>query len=43
MGMPYKGFVDNMLLVVSFGLNAFVIWIAWAWRPGVIEGGLPAG
>ncbi|MGO2050294.1 MAG: hypothetical protein ACTH2E_07505 [Microbacterium sp.] len=43
MGMPYKGFFDNMLLVVSFGLNAFVIWIAWAWRPGVIEGGLPAG
>ncbi|MGO3232740.1 MAG: hypothetical protein ACTIKT_04670, partial [Microbacterium sp.] len=33
MGMPYKGFFDNMLLVVSFGLNAFVIWIAWAWRP----------
>ncbi|MGO1921116.1 MAG: hypothetical protein ACTH07_07065 [Microbacterium sp.] len=43
MGMPYKGFFDNMLLVVSFGLNAFVIWIAWAWRPAVIEGGLPAG
>lgn len=43
MGMPYKGFFDNMLLVVSFGLNAFVIWIAWAWRSAVIEGGLPAG
>ncbi|MGO1507217.1 MAG: hypothetical protein ACTHZW_03635 [Microbacteriaceae bacterium] len=43
MGMPYKGFFDNMLLVVSFGLNAFVIWIAWAWRPAVIADGLAAG
>lgn len=33
MGMPYKGFFDNMLLVVSFGLNAFIAWIAWAWQP----------
>lgn len=33
MGMPYKGFFDNMLLVVSFGVNGFIIWIAWAWRP----------
>lgn len=32
-GMPYKGFYDNMLLVVSFALNAFIVWIAWAWRP----------
>lgn len=33
LGMPYKGFFDNMLLVVSFGLNVFIVWTAWAWKP----------
>ena len=33
MGMPYKGFFDNMLLVISFGLNGFIVWIAWVWQP----------
>lgn len=37
MGMPYKGFYDNMLLVVSFGVNVFIVWTAWAWEPAAIE------
>ncbi len=28
-GMPYKEFFDNMLLVISIALNAFIVWYAW--------------
>ena len=30
-GMPYKGFFDNLLIVVSLGINAFIVWTAWTW------------
>lgn len=30
-GMPYKGSFDNLLIVVSLGLNAYVAWTAWFW------------
>ncbi|MGO2111327.1 MAG: hypothetical protein ACTH31_06915 [Pseudoclavibacter sp.] len=33
MGLPYKGFFDNMLLIISFALNAFIVWMAWSWQP----------
>lgn len=32
-GLPYKGLYDNVLIVVSFGFNALVIWQALAWHP----------
>ncbi|MFE6967302.1 hypothetical protein ACFVAJ_19645 [Agromyces sp. NPDC057679] len=32
-GLPYKGLYDNVLIVVSFGFNALVIWVALAWNP----------
>lgn len=32
-GLPYKGAYDNMLIIVSFGFNALVIWVALAWHP----------
>lgn len=32
-GLPYKGFYDNMLIVVSVGVNALIIWQALAWNP----------
>jgi len=28
-GLPYRGFFDNLLIVLSVGLNAFVAWLAW--------------
>ena len=31
--LPYKGTYDNMLIVVSIGVNAFIIWQAVAWLP----------
>lgn len=27
--LPYKDFFDNMLLVISLGLNVFIVWYAW--------------
>ena len=33
MGLPYRGFYDNMLVVVGFAVNAIIIWQALAWRP----------
>lgn len=27
--LPYDDFFDNMLLVISIGLNGFVVWYAW--------------
>jgi len=32
-GLPYKGFYDNMLIVVSLGVNVLIIWQALAWSP----------
>lgn len=29
-GLPYRGFYDNMLIVLSFGLNGYIAWIAWS-------------
>lgn len=33
-GLPYQGSFDNMLIVVSVGLNALIAWRAWSWRSG---------
>ena len=30
-GLPYKGAYDNFLIVVSFALNALIVWYAWNW------------
>lgn len=30
-GLPYKGLFDNLLIVISIGLNGFIIWTAWVW------------
>lgn len=32
-GLPYKGFYDNLLIIVSLGVNALIIWQAVAWLP----------
>lgn len=34
-GLPYPGFYDNLLIVVSFAVNGIVIWQVLAWRPEV--------
>ena len=34
-GLPYPGFYDNLLIGVSFLLNALIIWQAWTWAPQV--------
>lgn len=28
-GLPYKDFFDNLLIVISLGLNGFIVWYAW--------------
>jgi hypothetical protein len=30
-GLPYPGAYDNLLIVVSLGLNALIAWHAWTW------------
>lgn len=30
-GLPYKGMYDNFLIIVSFVLDAMIIWQAWKW------------
>lgn len=30
-GLPYEGFYDNFLIVVSFVFNGLVVWYAWTW------------
>jgi hypothetical protein len=30
-GLPYPGAYDNLLIVVGIGINALIIWQAWAW------------
>lgn len=32
-GLPYPGAYDNFLIVVSFVVNALIVWQAWRWRP----------
>ncbi|MEM6931899.1 MAG: hypothetical protein AAF602_33510 [Myxococcota bacterium] len=32
-GLPYKGFYDNMLIVVSFAFNGAAVWVAMTWTP----------
>lgn len=27
--MPFKDFFDNMLIVISLGLNGFIVWYVW--------------
>ena len=29
-GLPYRGFFDNTVIGLSFGMNAYIAWIAWA-------------
>lgn len=34
-GLPYKGAYDNLLIVVSMGFCAMIVWYAWSWTtPG---------
>ncbi len=28
-GLPYRGVYDNLLIVLSLGLNALIAWLAW--------------
>ena len=30
-GLPYKGWYDNFLIIVSFLFNALTVWYAWKW------------
>lgn len=30
-GLPYPGWYDNFLIIVSFVFNALTIWYAWRW------------
>ena len=30
-GLPYKGWYDNFLIVMSFVFNALTVWYAWNW------------
>jgi hypothetical protein len=29
--LPYPGFYDNFLIIVSFVFNALTVWYAWQW------------
>ena len=31
-GLPYEGWYDNFLIVVSFVFNGLVIYYAWTWQ-----------
>ncbi|WP_199035692.1 hypothetical protein [Glycomyces salinus] len=33
-GLPYQGFFDDMLIVLSVGMNALIAWLAWSWKTG---------
>lgn len=35
-GLPYEGFYDNFLIVVSFVFNAMIIWYAWTWTSAIM-------
>ena len=30
-GLPYVGWYDNFLIIVSFAFNALIVWYAWTW------------
>ena len=30
-GLPYDGLYDNILIVVGFIINGFIVWYAWTW------------
>jgi hypothetical protein len=30
-GLPYAGWYDNFLILVSFVFNALIVWFAWTW------------
>lgn len=30
-GLPYTGWYDNFLIIVSFVFNALTVWYAWTW------------
>ena len=30
-GLPYIGWYDNFLIIVSFVFNGMIIWYAWTW------------
>jgi hypothetical protein len=30
-GLPYKGWYDNFLIIVSFVFNALTVWYSWRW------------
>lgn len=34
-GLPYVGWYDNFLIVVSFVFNAVIIWYAWTWSSAI--------
>lgn len=34
--LPFPGLYDNLLIVVSFGINGLLIWQALAWHPGEV-------
>ncbi len=34
-GLPYEGLYDNILIVVGFIFNGFIVWYAWTWTVGL--------
>ena len=34
-GLPYDGWYDNFLIVVSFVFNGLIIWYAWTWTSAI--------
>jgi hypothetical protein len=35
LGLPYVGWYDNFLIVVSFVFNGLTIWYAWTWTSDI--------
>jgi hypothetical protein len=42
LGLPYPGAFDNILIVVSFAVNGFTIWVALTQLPQSAQASLPA-
>jgi hypothetical protein len=36
-GLPYVGWYDNFLIIVSFAFNGLVVWYAWTWTAGTAD------
>ena len=34
-GLPYEGWYDNFLIVVSFAFNGLIVWYAWTWTSAI--------